>query len=79
VSAEGKGITITAIEFDGKSIEQRALSSILIVPDNWPEGKEHVYLLSLTIFDLDSPTLSDPKEMRTLPMEVQNGQRFRDC
>jgi len=36
-------------------------------------------MLSLTISDLDSPTLSDPKEMRTLPMEVQNRQRFQDC
>jgi len=44
VSAEEKGISITAIEPPGKDIEQRAAGSILFVPDNWSaERKEHVY------------------------------------
>jgi hypothetical protein len=44
VSAEGKGISITTIEPLSKDIEQRAIGSILFVPDNWSaERKEHVY------------------------------------
>lgn len=44
MSAEKQSIKTTAIEPPDKNIDQRAVSSIILVPDNWPaEGKEYAY------------------------------------